>query len=72
MPHIHTAKFKLAEPVRASCDRCGGPRYLIQIKRAELNYDKRIYECAQCGNVITEGITKETRESAHASLTQIE
>ena len=66
MPNIHIAKFKLAEPVRSSCGRCGGPRYLIRIERAELGYDdKRTYECLQCGNVITEPITKETRENPH-------
>jgi len=55
MPQIQIAKFKLAEPVRSLCKRCGGPRHLIRIERTEVsNHDKRTYECAQCGTVITE------------------
>jgi len=66
MPQIHISKFKLAEPVRSSCGRCGGPRYLIRIERDALSHDeKRTYECVQCGSVITEPITKEPRGNPH-------
>jgi uncharacterized Zn finger protein len=72
MPQIHILKFKLAEPVRSSCGRCGGPRYLIRIERAELSCDdKHTYECAQCGNVITGPVTIETQENSQVNLRSI-
>lgn len=52
MSQNQISKFKLAEPVRTSCKRCGGPIYLTHIEQAD--YDKRTYECVQCGTVTTE------------------